>query len=1859
MRAAKKTNENRKVLQELIPLNALSSERFDALVGKIIIEEVRSGRYLFRKGDRDNQTIYLLAGKINLMDGFRKVSGEVEAGTDASRHPIASQQPRPLSAKVVSKAVIARIDSSLLDAFLSWDQTSAAEAIDIGAEEDGDWMTRLLQSEAFRKLPPSKLQGLLMKMKPFSVKKGDVVISQGGEGDYFYTIHEGRCAITRQDEAGAEPQLLAELGDGDSFGEDALISNSCRNATVTMLTDGELMRLAKQDFIDLLKTQLVSHVTFEQAQQLTNDGAVWIDVRSRDEYEHSAIPDSVNIPLVSLRDEMHELVLNTRYIICCDTGHRSDSAAFLLGHRGLDVCVLEGGVQNLLLAEAAPGADSSAPAQTAEIVDLSMVAGDVDTPAQESVKAAADEQLARQQADYDALRSRHEALLAELEQRHAAEARLEEQLEQLKGELGLSAAKLDEFHAQANMHADEKQSLLEQYTRQQQEHADALQSMQHALDKERSKTQELEGRVVATSGECAVLNEKVAAGEQDAQSELARLQAELAQAQGRVSELESAVESSNAASAELRKQSDEHAEQSRNGLLLLQDQLAAERNKAERLSTDLAAVTGERQNLVNEVANLGREMAVLQEAAKATSGKLEEEGGAAAALRAQNDELSRQVVQLQTDLAERQSQLDSNTANHESSIQELQQQLADREQIHNELQSLQDELDAVRSDAERASTELATVTDERQSLVKEVESLGREMMLLQEAAKATSGKLAEEGGVAAALRAQNDELIQQAGQLQAELAERQSQLDSSAVEHESRQQALQQQLKQLQDELTKRQSQLDSSAAEHEDRQQELQQQLEQLQDELAERQSQLENSATEHEDRQQELQQQLEQSQDELAERQSQLENSAAEHEDRQQEFQQQLEQLRDELTERQSRLDSSAAEHEDRQQELQQQLEQLEAELAERQSQLDSSAAEHEDRQQELQQQLDARMAELQLVQERLQSVTEEHKQAQETIEALRTEGKQLRGDISDLDNKYQAQLERAESLLAERNAAAAVYAKQQAEWHDHRAGLQQQVSMHEEAVGKLSGELEQLTASAAEASENFEQQLQQQVEEAGAELEQLTQRFVELEQAATATSSELDALTQQHAELEQQAEQSAHDKARLQEEIADKNAQMEASRLELSQYEVDKTVLGQELELSQQQIQELQQTLEQHEVQAKSVEQDLQESVRKAHDDLKRKNENEKELQGQIKEQRKKLEQVTADYQKSRGEAQDTIDYLREELHTERDARDVERVEMATRQRELKERLAAASSAPDGNTGDRSGAMEEAIDAVRIEERNRLQGVIEAHAATEEQLARVQAELKQAHAELTEHHREEKNRRQSDSELMADQNRQAEAAITQLQTQLQQLTDERDGALQDQQELRDKMDSLRAEVEVARGLMNGSGQGQAEDPVKLRKQLDDTRRNVEIAVRLRTEAEAARDRLLEERDRLLVQVEDSQSVDVPASNAEQPQAAAATSAGKIAPQQATDNDSRLPRWLVPAIGLVAVAVIAVVGWLLMTVEPKLEETASLAVEETQTAAEAETVTPATVAPSVAETAQTQPEELEQPAPIVRDKATGTSKQPAADKKVEVTRVPAQEKKAAAPAQQPVPAETSPVVRTFKDRLKIGGKGPSMVALAEASYRMGSAGNSMNSAEVPRHEVKLPAFSISRYEVSFDEYGRYAQATGKRTPKDQGWGRGKQPVINVSWSDAQGYVKWLSAQTGKTYRLPTEAQWEYAARGGNEESYWWLGVHNNIPANCFNCGSDWDGARTAPTGQFAANAFGLHDMAGNVQEWTEDCYNKNYTGAPDDGSAWLTTGCTERVVRGGSYSSPKDSLRSAKRARMEQDSRLDNLGFRVVRVD
>jgi formylglycine-generating enzyme required for sulfatase activity len=227
-----------------------------------------------------------------------------------------------------------------------------------------------------------------------------------------------------------------------------------------------------------------------------------------------------------------------------------------------------------------------------------------------------------------------------------------------------------------------------------------------------------------------------------------------------------------------------------------------------------------------------------------------------------------------------------------------------------------------------------------------------------------------------------------------------------------------------------------------------------------------------------------------------------------------------------------------------------------------------------------------------------------------------------------------------------------------------------------------------------------------------------------------------------------------------------------------------------------------------------------------------------------------------------------------------------------------------------------------------------------------------------------------------------------------------------------------------------------------------------------------------------------------------------------------------------------------------------------------------------------------------------------------------------------------------------------------PEMVAVPAGEFLMGS--NDGGGAEKPLHKVTIAKpFAVGKFEVTFAEWDACVAAGGCRnSPADQGWGRERQPVVNVSWDDiTKDYLPWLSKVSGKTYRLLTEAEWEYAARAGLHAAYAWGNDLGQNHANCKGCGSQWDGKVPAPVGSFQANAFGLHDMHGNVWEWVQDCYKNSYAGAPQDGQAVDGASCP-RVRRGGAWDSTANDLRVAGRLGNSVGSRWNNLGFRVARA-
>lgn len=336
-------------LKQFSPLGGLKPENLADLAAKTSIQQLGAGRYLFKEGDNDKRSIYVLSGEVELRKGDN-IAKTIKASSQDARHALAPQLPRKLSARAKTDIEYVAVDSDLLDIMLTWDQTGAFEVGEIQLEEEAsgeDWMTTILQTKAFHKIPPANIQAMFMRMQAVNFKAGDVVIKQGDEGDYFYIVTQGKCVVTRETPTNKSGIKLAELGVGDSFGEEALISDAKRNATIKMTSDGQLMRLAKEDFKTLLNEPMLHWVTGQEADKIIKDGGQWLDVRLPSEFENQKQPNAINIPLYFIRLKLDQLSQDKQYIVYCDTGRRSSAAAYILNERGYNASVLKGGLSGM------------------------------------------------------------------------------------------------------------------------------------------------------------------------------------------------------------------------------------------------------------------------------------------------------------------------------------------------------------------------------------------------------------------------------------------------------------------------------------------------------------------------------------------------------------------------------------------------------------------------------------------------------------------------------------------------------------------------------------------------------------------------------------------------------------------------------------------------------------------------------------------------------------------------------------------------------------------------------------------------------------------------------------------------------------------------------------------------------------------------------------------------------------------------------------------------------------------------------------------------------------------------------------------------------------------------------------------------------------------------------------------------------------------------------------------------------------------------------------------------------------------------------------------------------------------------
>ena len=1533
MGAAKKLID-KKVLRDLVPINALSAAHIEEITRKAVIEEVRAGRYLFRSGDRDYQSVYLLQGSIELLGNGREVVSTVHAGSEAALHPLAHKQPRQLSARASGKVTVARVDSSLLDVLLTWDESAGYDVVEIDAQDDDDWMTRMLQSQAFLQLPPANIHQLLMRLESITARAGETIVRQDEEGDFFYIVKSGRLAVTRKPSARAKEVLLAELGEGACFGEDALVSGTRRNASVTMVTDGSLMRLSKDDFNELLREPLVKEIAFPEAQQLAAAGAQWLDVRLPGEFGNQAIKGSINLPLSALREQCAALDAGTPYLVCCDTGRRSATGAFLLSQQGLDVHVLKNGLAEVP-DDMLTGERTAAAVETdAEIIPF------------EPDGAVAQEPPADQAGDHHASAA-DSALIDKIAAVETEKIALQQQLDEAGKRLRAAETRLKEFQ---DRHQD---------------------------------------------------------GQSAATRQLEKLQSELAEQQQQLRELS------------------QHTGQEKNRL---QAELDSARQEQASSRQQLESLQSEHSLVQEELDRLRATLSQLQQSADGRSEAL-------------NQELAHMAQRL-----ERQQQ-------------EHQERLREQEQ----------ELVRVRDDYQQLGQRTSAVAGERDAAVRELEALRQQLGALQEQQDA------RQSGMGAELDAAQEAL----------------------QEEQRRHAALQQQFTEL------------------ETRNRELEQQ---------------QGTVTEQAESSQRINSELEAKLEAVEQERKEYEQSLQQAAEREQRLQQQLDQAQQQAADELERLQAGFSTERD---ELTGQLEALQAQL--------DAAGERE-------------------------------QQDEEGVKQLQQELQQARSDREDL----QQQLQQAGTQAAEaEKRAAELDARLQAADREH----QSEINGVREAMVRAQGE-----------RDNVQREHRRL-------LETLRKAERDLERARHDHETEV---------------------LRLQKEL--KNAAGDSS-----------AALGAELEA----------------------------------------------LQAQIRDG----ERLRDDLEIKLGERSAQLE--NEQAESEKLAQQLEQARQSAREAE-QQLLEANQSANDEM-------------AVRLDKE------LQAQQALREQLATVSAERNESQEQLTVQNQELEELREAVRSAQAG-SEEAAGRLQPLQEQVQQLERALAEKQQAEQLARKEIDQLRAEAEVTRSLVDM--QATADNAGVQDEELEQARQNVEVAVRLRTQAEQQVQALQREVEQLQVQLNQAGSgasagvqgghipsldendpdasallvpdIEVPEESSDEPGHATVLLVEEDEPSGSRAEAGRSGSWKGLLSGLVAGAVLATGAWWLTGPQSessaaRMPAAAPTAVEEerTETNGDAEkerleaghrsseTAPPGAVPAPAARV----PENI----PAIAKGTSVVPAKPAVQPPVEEAppsaQVPAEpvaeeaRTEDVAASAEPVQPRVNQPASTFRDTLSDGSNGPLMVSLRSDRFVMGSGASSAEFDERPQHPVRLAHFAISKNEVTFAQYDRFAQATGRRRPSDQGWGRASRPVINVSWQDAVAYTQWLSSQTGQYYRLPSESEWEFAARSGSSKRFWWGNEVGENHANCFDCGGRWSGTRTAPVGSFAASGFGLHDMAGNVMEWVQDCYVAGYADAPADGAAVVGGDCSSRVVRGGSYSSPADLLRSASRDQRPPDTRLDNLGFRVVR--
>lgn len=339
-------------IKTLIPLCEIKKEKTqNDLFKNILLGKMPANQTLFHSGENNKFTFYLLSGEVTLVDA-NDIKTILISDDPRCRFPVGYDQSHKYTVQTNSNINYLKIDSQTLDVLLTWDQTTTPlvrqpvrNNVDV---DEINWMSKILELELFHRIPPTNIQAMFQRFESVWIEKGETIIEQDSEAAYYYVIKSGNAAVyLAGSDNTSRPSKITELGPGEAFGEDGLVANSPRNANVIMLEDGELARLSKSDFIQLLKEPVMKSITYQEALTMLKDEASLIDVRTTDEHQHNQLQNSLNIPLNTLREHLTKLDKSHIYITYCDSGSRSAAACFILNEHGFVAYLLENGLNQV------------------------------------------------------------------------------------------------------------------------------------------------------------------------------------------------------------------------------------------------------------------------------------------------------------------------------------------------------------------------------------------------------------------------------------------------------------------------------------------------------------------------------------------------------------------------------------------------------------------------------------------------------------------------------------------------------------------------------------------------------------------------------------------------------------------------------------------------------------------------------------------------------------------------------------------------------------------------------------------------------------------------------------------------------------------------------------------------------------------------------------------------------------------------------------------------------------------------------------------------------------------------------------------------------------------------------------------------------------------------------------------------------------------------------------------------------------------------------------------------------------------------------------------------------------------------